>query len=317
MRDDLISSINKKVLTNKELIALKIIFNSNNAVYKLIEHNLSLDEIVSLNEEQLKGLNFRATSNILDKLKNYDLYEQKSIDAIDWCEDNAVKIISIFDSQYPKSVKEISHPSCLIFCLGNIDLLKSTNSIAVIGTRKCSEYGEKIAAGVSNYFASNDINIISGLALGIDTIAHEQSLKCNGKTTGVLIDLKQISPHKNINLARKIVESDGLLIAENVPGTLPEKYHYLARNRLQSALSKCVFIIEASLKSGTNATAEFAISQNKKIYCPDYSRVRGYSVPSQISELPQKLTSNGLAESFTKDNYDQILEFLTNDTPIN
>ena len=310
MRGDLISSINKKVLTNKELIALKIIFNSNDAVYKFIKENLSIDEIVSLSEDQLKNLNFRKTEDILVKLSNYELYEQQSIEVIDWCDENEVKIVSFFDPLYPKSIKEIVNPSCLIFCLGNTHLLNYINSIAVIGTRKCSEYGEKIAAGVSKYFASNDINIISGLALGIDTIAHEQSLQCNGKTTGILIDLKQISPPKNKNLARKIVQNGGLLIAENIPGTLPEKYHYIQRNRLQAALSKLVFIIEADKDSGTKTTADHAIKQGKQIFCPDLKTITNYPASVHEQSLNKYLVESNSAKIFTKDSYASILEDL-------
>lgn len=314
MQGDLISSINKNVLTNKELIALKIIFNSNDAVYKFIKQNLSIDEIVSLNKEQLKNLNFRKAEDILNKLKNYELYEQQSIDVIDWCDDKEVKIISFFDPLYPKSIKEIANPSCLIFCLGNTDLLKYTDSIAIVGTRNCSEYGEKIAAGVSRYFASNDINIVSGLALGIDTIAHEESLKSHGKTTAVLIDLKNISPPKNKNLAKKIIDNDGLLIAENIPGTLPKKYHYTERNRLQAALSKLVFIIEADVDSGTKTTSDFAMIQGKQIFCPELNLISNYPDELYTGSLNKYLLESKNAKPFTKDLYPKILEMLSNDT---
>ncbi len=314
MQSDLISSINKKVLTNKDLIALKIIFNSNDGVYKFIKGNLSIEEILSLTEEQLKNFNFRKTEDILIKLSNYQLYEQQSIEVIDWCDENAVKIVSFFDPLYPESIKAIANPSCLIFCLGNINLLNYKNSIAIIGTRKCSEYGEKIAAGVSKYFASNDINIVSGLALGIDTIAHKQSLQCDGKTTAILIDLKQISPPKNKNLAIEIIENGGLLIAENIPGTLPEKYHYVERNRLQAALSKLVFIIEANKDSGTKTTADHAIKQGKQIFCPDLNTISNYPDILYAESLNKYLLDSNNAKTFTKNLYPQILEILSNDT---
>lgn len=318
MPADLISSINKNTLSIEDLIALRMIFNSNDAVYKFISAGLSIKDIFSLTYDDLKVVfRFRYPEDIINKLKNYDQYEEDVEEVMIWCEEHQVQIISFFDDLYPESIKEIVNPSCLIFCAGNTDLLNYKNSITIVGTRKCSKYGEKIAAGVSKFFSSNDINIVSGLAIGIDTIAHEQSLQFNGKTTSILIDLKQISPPKNRNLARKIVESGGLLIAENIPGTLPEKYHYVARNRLQAALSRGIFIIEASLNSGTNSTAEFALSQNKKIYCPDYSCIKGYPAMSEVSELPQRLILDGHAESFTKDNYDQILEFLNSDTTSN
>lgn len=313
MQADLISSINKKILTTKELIALRIIFNSNNAVYKFIKENLSIDEVVSLSADQLKALSFRQTEDILIKLNNYESYEQQSIEVMEWCENHQIKIVSFFDQVYPTSLKEILNPSCLIFCAGNTDLLGHKNSIAVVGARQCSEYGEKITRGIAKFFSSNNINVISGLALGIDTFAHEESLNSNGYTTAVLIDLMKISPSQNKELAKKIIANYGLIISENIPGTLPEKYHYVARNRLQVALSKGIFIIEAKLGSGTNTTAEFASSQNKKIFCPDITGIDEYPIISGLNDLPRQLIAEG-AERFTKKTYSQILEFLNSDS---
>ena len=310
MQADLISSINKNTLSIKELIALRIIFNSNDAVFKFIKENLLIQEILLLAEDQLTSLGFRKAKDILIKLNDYEYYEQKSIEVMDWCLSNDVIIISYFCESYPSLIKEIPNPSCLIFCLGNIKLLKERNSIAVVGTRKCSKYGSAIAKGVSSFFALKGINVVSGLALGIDTIAHEQSLASHGNTTAVLIDIMSVSPSSNSELAQRIDKNNGLLLSENLPGTPPEKYHYVARNRLQVALSKIVFIIEASNKSGTKATAEHAIKQGKQIYCPEVSIIADYPESIYEESLNKSLIEGNKAKTFTKDAYDSILESL-------
>ena len=192
----------------------------------------------------------------------------------------------------------------------DIKLLKERNSIAVVGTRKCSKYGTAIAKGVSSFFALNGINVVSGLALGIDTIAHEQSLASHGNTTAVLIDIMSVSPSSNSELAQRIAKNNGLLLSENLPGTPPEKYHYVARNRLQVALSKIVFIIEASNKSGTKATAEHAIKQGKQIYCPEVSIIADYPESIYEESLNKSLIEGNKAKTFTKDAYNSILEGL-------
>ena len=111
MQADLISSINKNILSIKELIALRIIFNSNDAVFKFIKENLSIQEILSLAAEQLTALGFRKAKDLLIKLGDYESYEQKSIEVIDWCSSNDVIIISYFCESYSTLIKKISNPS--------------------------------------------------------------------------------------------------------------------------------------------------------------------------------------------------------------
>ena len=117
--------------------------------------------------------------------------------------------------------------------MAEISLLNKKKSIAVVGSRKMSTEGSVIAKRVSEFFSSNDVNIVSGLALGIDTEAHNAALSAGGLTTAIVVDLKKINPPSNTNLAKKICKNDGLIMSENIPGTSSgEKYLFTMRNRL-------------------------------------------------------------------------------------
>ena len=120
-----------------------------------------------------------------------------------------------------------------------------------------STEGSVIAKRVSEFFSSNDVYIVIGLANGIDTEAHNAALSAGGLTTAIIVDLKKINPPSNTNLAKKICKNDGLIMSENTPGTSSgEKYLFTMRNRLQSSLSKVVLVIEAGKDSGTRSTAD-------------------------------------------------------------
>ena len=165
----------------RELITLRIIFNSNSGLNKVINAGVSLDEIKSLNRENLESLRFRNHQEILNKLQDYELYESKAINTINWCEQNSISILSIFDENYPKKLSMLKNPPCLLFCSGNVSLLNMEKSIAIIGSRNISNYGKIITEKTTSYFAKNGANIVSGLAKGVDTHAHQSALNNNAE----------------------------------------------------------------------------------------------------------------------------------------
>ena len=140
-------------------------------------------------------------------------------------------------------------------------------SIAIIGSRDYSDYGKRVAKDFAYNLAENDICIISGLARGIDSFAHEACLSAEGKTIAVLgSGLDIIYPKENIGLFNKIILNGGLVISEYPLGTKPQKQHFPARNRIISGLSDGVLVIEAKEKSGTNITVDFALEQGKDVF---------------------------------------------------
>lgn len=178
---------------------------------------------------------------------------------------NNVVAVTCFSDHFPQSLTYIDDKPYILFCQGDVGLL-SSDAIAVIGTRKASVYGRKIAKDFSTVLAE-DFTVISGLAYGIDSIAHESTLEVGGKTIAVLgSGVLNIYPATNKSLADKIVANGGLIVSEYGLHETPVSYHFPHRNRIVSALSRGLLVCQAPLKSGTNSTVELALEQGKDIF---------------------------------------------------
>lgn len=168
---------------------------------------------------------------------------------------------------YPERLKNIDSPPKQIYCLGNLELLNNKYNIAMIGSRNCSLYGERVSKEFAFNLAKADVCIVSGLAKGIDSFSHIGALNANGKTIAVLgSGLDNIYPKQNIKLVESIIKNNGLVISEYPLGTKPLKHHFPARNRIISGLSDGVLVIEARKNSGTNITVDFALEQGKDVF---------------------------------------------------
>ena len=141
-------------------------------------------------------------------------------------------------------------------------------AISIVGARRCTRYGEKMSRKFARELSKLGIVTVSGLALGVDTIVHEETIENGGKTIAVLPSgLKNIYPKNNIELYNKIIKSGGLVISEYAPDTIADSKKFTARNRLVSALGECIIITEAAYRSGTSITARYAREQGKKVFC--------------------------------------------------
>jgi len=173
-------------------------------------------------------------------------------------------IISFNDKKYPKTLKEIKNPPQNIYYKGKI--IWNQPCLAVIGSRNCSTENKKIATKIINGLPPQVV-IVSGLAKGIDAVAHASAIKSNKQTIAVLPSgIERIYPKENENLAKKIIEKDGLLISEYPSKTRPTKFSFVQRNRITSGLSSAILVIEAQMHSGTMHTVNFAKEQEKTIY---------------------------------------------------
>lgn len=187
---------------------------------------------------------------------------------------------------YPKLLRQITDPPTVLYCRGNVSLLNS-ECFAVVGTRSMTPYGreatQQIVPGLARHFT-----IVSGLALGVDAVAHRATLDCGGKTIAVLgSGINLITPETNLRLGQDILKNDGLIISEH-PGKKPAgKQSFPERNRIISGLSKGVLIIEADEKSGSLITARLAGEQNRDVFA-----VPG-NIFSSKSMGPHKLIRTG------------------------
>ncbi len=194
------------------------------------------------------------------------------------------KALSFWDEGYPELLRNGVHPPLVLFVIGNANLLKEP-SISVVGTRKPTSYGVKVTrefvSELSKYFV-----VVSGMAYGIDAVAHEVSLESGGKTVAVLgTGVDVVYPKTNEKLYRKITEK-GCVVSEFLMGTGPKKHHFPARNRIVAGLSVATLVMEAPEKSGALITANFAADAGRDVF----------AVPGDVDRITSEGT-NGLIKS--------------------
>jgi len=190
-----------------------------------------------------------------------------------------IKEISINDKNYPKLLKEVKDAPEVLYCRG--ELKSDEQCFAVVGTRRCSSYGKQVALEIAGDLAGAGLIIVSGLAPGIDTFAHQATIERNKRTIAVLgtgLDEKSIYPQSNLKLAQRILETGSCLISEYPPGTPGSKFTFPNRNRIISGLSLGVLVVEAKEKSGALITARHAFEQNRKVF----------AIPGPIHSLNSK-----------------------------
>lgn len=221
-----------------------------------------------------------------------------------------IKVISYYDDNYPKYLKLLDDAPMFLYCKGNLELLNNQNNIAIVGTRNNSSYGRIITQKTIQFLVKNNYCVVSGLALGIDTIAHESTLDIAGDTIAVLVDVDDIAPKMNLELAERILHNGGLLIAENPPKSKIIPALFAKRDRIQAGLSLAVFPIETSLNGGTFHAINTGIKNNRIIFAPDIER-SGY-IDTSISQLEgiRSIIKNNQAFAYTKTDYPKILQLL-------
>ena len=182
------------------------------------------------------------------------------------CDDLGIKMVTYLSDEYPDLLKEANNPPVVLYCKGDVTLLKSV-CVAIVGTRRCTKYGREMTYKFAYDIAKSGITVVSGLADGVDTIAHNATLDAHGKTIAVLGGgLNNIYPATNAPLAKKILENGGLILSEYQPAEKANAYNFPARNRIIAGISKGVLITEATEKSGTMHTKDYAVENNRDVF---------------------------------------------------
>ncbi len=177
----------------------------------------------------------------------------------------AITVLTWEDDGYPRRLSEIDQPPPVLYLHGQIEEADAW-AIAVVGTRRVTAYGRQVAEELAAALARNGVVIVSGLARGVDIIAHQAALKNGGRTLAVLgSGVDQIYPPEHARVAQQIIEN-GALISDYPPGTPPEAGNFPPRNRIISGLSQAVIVVEASEKSGALITAAFAAEQGRQVF---------------------------------------------------
>jgi len=187
-------------------------------------------------------------------------------------------ILPISNPRYPPLLKEIQRPPKTLFVKGKLPFCKL---FAIVGTRHCTSYGEKMCERITQGLVRAGLGIVSGMAEGIDTITHKTCLEEQGETIAVLgtsVDQPSIYPKSNLDLYKKIIANNGAVVSEYPTGTKAERYHFPERNRIISGLSIGVLVIEAPEKSGALITANWAKKQSRPVFAVPGS---AFSIASQ------------------------------------
>lgn len=192
-----------------------------------------------------------------------------------------MKVINKKDENYPKALLNISNPPEKLFVLGNETILDNFG-IAIVGSRNCTKYGEEVAKSIAYNLSKYNINVVSGMAKGIDSAAHIGTIMGKGKTIAVLgSGFKHIYPKENIGLLKDIINSGGAVITEFEEDVLPIPENFPKRNRIISALSQGVVVVEAGRRSGSLITAEIALEEGKEVF----------AVPGNVTSRTSKGTN--------------------------
>lgn len=231
---------------------------------KLIKIFKEPSEIFKLNEKDVRNI---TNNDELIKILKSPGKIKEAINIFQNSKENKTSIICCTNKKYPSRLLQTYDYPIVLYAKGNIELLSSNKTIAIVGSRECTEYGRRITERLSFLISKQDYTVVSGLARGIDAIAHKGTLAANGKTIAVLgCGINFIYPMENEKLYYDILNNNGLIISEYPVKTRPNELYFPMRNRIIAGLSDKVLITEARQKSGSIITANIALEQGKNIY---------------------------------------------------
>ncbi|MEA1973359.1 MAG: DNA-processing protein DprA [Candidatus Cloacimonadota bacterium] len=253
---------------------LEIVKKIGNPIQYIGTKSVKLKEIDYLTDKQISIL---STPNTPDNWDNIcKLIEKYNI-----------KFISFFDDKYPDLLKQIYDPPLYLFYRGELRKNDLRRTFATVGTRKATIYGKRSTEKIVNELANAGLVIVSGLAYGIDSIAHKTALKAKKRTIAIVATgCEQVYPKQHQNLASQIIDN-GAIISEFRPGSKLDRWKFVQRNRIVSGICLGTFVVEGSKKSGSLITADFALTQNRDVF----------ALPGDINkseaEGPNYLIKNG------------------------
>ncbi len=233
-------------------------------INRLLTRYGSPEEILKQSSSELEKSGI-VSPRIADALKSSRVHARAEL-ILKRVEESGAKVVTLEDRRYPSVLREIFAPPPILFTRGSSAGFQKTG-VGVVGTRRPTRYGEKAAETVTSELTRNGLMIVSGLARGIDTIAHETCLAEKGVTTAVLgCGIDRIYPAENRELAERILDRGGCIVSEFAPGIFPEARNFPRRNRIISGLSAGVVVVEAGKKSGGLITANYAVQQSREVF---------------------------------------------------
>jgi len=225
------------------------------------------------------GLSARIIENLLQVRSRVQLPEYlEKLARLD------IQVLTCEDESYPSRLKEIDQPPPVLYVRGTL-LPEDTWAVAIVGTRRITSYGRQVADEMACFLAQNGVTVVSGLARGVDAVAHDAALKAGGRTIAVLgCGVDRVYPPEHARLAERLM-AQGALVSDYAPGTPPDGVNFPPRNRIISGLSLATVVVEAGEESGALITATFAAEQGREVF----------AVPGNIT-APQSKGANRLIQ---------------------
>ena len=272
---------------------------------QLLERFGSAENVFHATRSELESLRLRPET--IESILKREFYD-KADEELEKVRELGGDVLILDDGSYPFLLREIADPPITLYVKGDWQACFDVPCIAVVGSRRCSTYGENASEMLSRDLAANGICIISGLARGIDTAAHRGAIAGGGKTIAVLgTGIDNVYPKENARLVDQILESGGAVVSQFPLETPPLKDNFPYRNRIISGLSLGVLIVEASERSGSLITARLAMEQNREVmavpgnitsknsFGTNYLIKSGAKLVQQwqdvVAELPQEISS--------------------------
>lgn len=246
-------------------------------------------EKASLKELNAAVLDLAYAQEIILKRKKIDL--SQSMDLL-WSND--IFLVDRNNQEFPLELKQIANPPFMLYRKG-APLNEMANRVAIVGMRKSSVQGEKLAFGLARNLVAHDVSVVSGLAFGIDAAAHGGTIQAEGKTIGVLASgIGKITPASHHNLAEKILNKGGAIISEYPVTADALKFQFIERNRIIAGLAHTVIVVEAAKKSGALITARHALEQGREIlaFPGDPGRIQGQGCNNLIKAGEAQLVAS-------------------------
>ncbi len=233
------------------------------AATKLLERFGSAENVFHARRSELESLRIKPES--IESILKREFHEKAEAELIKVKEIGG-DVLVLDDGGYPYLLREIADPPITLYVKGDWQQCFDAPCVAVVGSRKCSTYGENASEMLARDLAANGVCVVSGLARGIDTAAHRGAIAGKGKTVAVLgTGIDQVYPKENARLVDQILDSGGAIVSQFPLGTPPLKDNFPYRNRIISGLSSGVLLVEASERSGSLITARLAMEQNREV----------------------------------------------------
>lgn len=193
---------------------------------------------------------------------------EQAAEQIDALLRDGIVVLGFFDARFPSRLRAMPAPPAVVYVRGDLAAFDGS-ALAVVGTREPTSFGVTSTQQLTRAAAERGVTIVSGLALGVDALAHQAALDADDRTIAVLgSGVDQVPLRQQLELAQRIVDSGGALLSEQPPGTPPSARRLVARNRLQAALADGLLVSQTGIKGGTMHTVRFAAEQGRPIWCP-------------------------------------------------